>query len=104
MTASRLCSKLGCLTVVFGGKAGYCKEHQRPSPSKRGYGKEHQQRRRTIATSIAAGQIVRCWRCDTILTSDFHLDHSDDRSAYRGPACVSCNTSLAGKKSRLLGV
>ena len=102
MPASRVCSTLGCPRLVFGGKAGYCGEHQRPSSSKRGYGREHQAERRRIKTKIEAGSIVRCWNCGTILDASFHLDHDDDRTGYRGPACARCNTSLAGSKSRAL--
>jgi hypothetical protein len=32
-----------------------------------------------------------------LLGQQWHLDHNDDRTGYRGPAHARCNTSAGGK-------
>ena len=85
-------------------RRGRCPTHDRArdkargTKAQRGYGPEHQRERRRIQRLIDAGEDVRCWRCGIQLTGhDWHLDHDDDRSRYRGPACAPCNLHLAGR-------
>lgn len=48
-----------------------------------------------------AGETFDCWRCtDPIDPEHWHLGHDDDdRSQYRGPECVPCNTATSGRFS-----
>ena len=71
--------------------------------TQRGYGNTHQQLRARWQYRIDSGEPVTCWRpgCGRRITgTDWHLGHDDhDRSKYRGPECIHCNLSAAGKKS-----
>jgi hypothetical protein len=62
--------------------------------AQRGYGREHQRLRREVGRVVASGQ-ARCAICGKPIApgARFDLDHTPDRSAYRGPAHVSCNRS-----------
>lgn len=100
--ALRVCSESGCPELVDKGK---CPEHRatherrRGTPQQRGYGAAHQQLRRSWAPKVALG-IVDCWRCGERITAlePWHLGHDDhDRSKYRGPEHVACNTATAGR-------
>lgn len=75
----------------------------RRSTTQRGYGHGHQQLRALWQHRIDSGEIVICWRpgCDQQITgTQWHLGHDDhDRTIYRGPECIHCNLSAAGKKS-----
>ena len=86
----------------------YCSPECKPSytgrkvatPEERGYGKEHARLRREWAKIVAQGN-THCWRCGTWIdpAEPWHLGHDDhDRSIYRGPECVHCNTSTAASR------
>ena len=76
----------------------------RRTTTQRGYGHRHQQLRAHYQARINAGEHITCWRpgCGNPITgTDWHLGHDDDdRSKYRGPECIHCNLSAAGKKSQ----
>ncbi|MBK6556280.1 MAG: hypothetical protein IPG16_03340 [Comamonadaceae bacterium] len=45
------------------------------------------------------GETFTCWRCgDDIDPEHWHLGHDDyDRTVYRGPECIPCNTATRGR-------
>jgi hypothetical protein len=103
----RVCSRPGCGTLVEqGARGGRCPTCARAAARARGtttelgWGWDHQKARAEIQARIDAGETVCCWSCDVqLVRRAWHLDHTDDRQGYRGPACAHCNLSLAGKKS-----
>lgn len=98
--ARRVCIEPGCPTITDRTR---CPEHERAKDKargtrrERGYDATHDRTRRAILTQINAGERITCWRCGIRLGTDFHLDHTSDRSGYRGPSCPACNLHLAGK-------
>ena len=69
--------------------------------TQRGYGAAHQALRRKVKRTVDAG-IAHCWRCGRWLDPEqpWHLGHDDhDRSLYRGPECVPCNTATASRRA-----
>ena len=98
--ARKVCPVLGCFELTAGGR---CTKHTREADkargtrTERGYGPDHQAERATIQARIDAGHAVTCWHCGAQLHGRaWHLDHTDDRTAYRGPTCPTCNLHLAG--------
>ena len=78
---------------------GRCPECQRerdkrPSSTARGYGTQHRTLRQAWQRAINTSRIL-CTRCTKPIRPDepWDLDHSDDRSAYRGPSHMTCNRS-----------
>ena len=68
-----------------------------------GYGREHRVRRAAVAPAVAAGMAVCCRCFRRILPGEsFDLDHTTDRTGYRGAAHVGCNRS-AGARTRNRG-
>lgn len=67
--------------------------------TERGYGAAHQRERRKWADIVNAGFAV-CSRCDQPIQpgTQWHLDHTDDRTGYLGPAHAVCNLREAGRK------
>jgi len=101
----KVCATTNCPVLTSG---SYCTEHQaqrdraRGTTKERGYSGEHQALRAAIVTSMHQGQTVRCIDCSVVLTPQtLHLGHTDDRTAYRGPQCVTCNDADAGRRSHL---
>lgn len=88
----------------------YCERHaaayeaRRGTPTQRGYGAAHTRLRATWQARIDAGETIHCWRpdCDTRLAGRiWQLGHDDhDRSQYRGPECIPCNTKHGGRQGR----
>src|SRR5262245_11836424 len=66
----------------------------------RGYGHRHQIMRKRVARSVRAGTAV-CARCGLGIApgSEWHLDHTDDRSGYLGPSHAECNLRAAAAKT-----
>lgn len=65
----------------------------------KGYGYQHRKLRKQWAAIVDKGD-AHCWRCGAWLDPDqpWHLGHDDhDRSKYRGPECVPCNTATYGR-------
>lgn len=95
MPSLTICNEPGCATPVPRGK---CPEHKRQadkargSSTQRGYGGSHQRRR---AAAIAnAKPTDPCTRCGQPIGCDpttLDLDHTDDRTDYRGLAHATCN-------------
>lgn len=100
----RVCSVPGCPNLQAESK---CKTHRaaaerkRGTRQQRGYDQQHQDLRAHYQRRMAAGEAFICWRpdCDKpIDPTNWHLGHDDhDRSVYRGPECVSCNTATSGR-------
>jgi hypothetical protein len=71
----------------------------------RGYGARHQAERKRWAALVKAGQAT-CCLCFNPIPPDapWDLDHTPDRTAYRGVACQSCNRSDgASRGNRMRG-
>lgn len=66
----------------------------------RGYGKAH----RDLRTRIGQRQVDRggatCVLCHEPIRpgTPWHLDHTPDRTGYRGPAHASCNSADGGRR------
>jgi hypothetical protein len=69
------------------------------SSTARGYGEEHKKLRARVKRAVDAGG-VSCCICGLPIPpfSDFHLDHTPDRTSYRGAAHPWCNTSDANRR------
>lgn len=99
--AKKICSKPGCPAIPA---AGLCTTHAREADkargtsTERGYGTAHINARKAMARQVATGN-ARCARCNEFLKpgSDWHLDHTDDRTGYLGASCARCNLSAASK-------
>ena len=109
MGASRTCPKPGCPAIIRAGER-YCPEHlaeyeaMRGTTAQRGYGARHQALRRSWQARINRGEIVRCASCEQRITgTSWHLGHTPDRTTYRGPEHVSCNTSEGGTRGAIEG-
>lgn len=105
--ARKVCAEPGCPTLT---DTTRCTEHTRArdkargSRQARGYDAAHDKLRTQWQARIDRGDDVRCWRpgCGVRLTGRaWHLGHDDhDRSVYRGPECIACNLSAAGRSRR----
>jgi hypothetical protein len=106
----RLCIRCG--EPVSEQKNKYCdackpaKVQHEPSGSttQRGYGHRHVKERRRVAKLIKEGGQV-CSRCGgllppDILSKDWALDHTEDRTGYLGPAHKDCNIKAAQQPAR----
>jgi len=73
---------------------------KRPSAVARGYTRDHMKRRALWAVRVEAGEVC-CARCGGWIRpgSDWHLDHSDDRTQYLGPSHRRCNLRAAALKA-----
>lgn len=68
------------------------------------YGREHRQLRAAWNIRILRGEQPPCSRCGYPVTptDQWDLDHTDDATAYLGPAHATCNRAAGGRKSRRL--
>jgi hypothetical protein len=75
------------------------KKRQR-SRHARGYTNAHVARRRQLEPLVATGQVT-CCRCRQPIQpgQPWHLDHTDDRRGYLGPAHATCNLRAAANKT-----
>ncbi len=71
-----------------------------PSTTRRGYGSAHQKLRARWAKQVERGEVA-CARCRKLIApgTPWDLDHSDDRSDYRGPSHRRCNRATATHKA-----
>ena len=100
--ARRPCAEPGCPTIT---DATRCPTHARErdkargTRQERGYDSAHDRRRAAYQALMNRGETFHCWRCgDLIDPHVWHLGHDDDdRSRYRGPECVPCNTATKGR-------
>lgn len=69
------------------------------STTARGYGWTHQAERRRWEPVVDSGSAL-CVRCGRpiIPGTRWHLDHTEDKLGYLGPAHARCNLSAAGKR------
>jgi hypothetical protein len=69
--------------------------------TERGYGAGHQRERKKWRAIVDAGN-AHCCLCGTWLPpgAPFDLDHTPDRTGYRGAACPSCNRSDGASRAR----
>lgn len=101
----RVCREKGCPALVDAtAYRGRCVRHQqayeaqRGTRQQRGYDADHERARSEIVAHMNAGEIILCWSCEKPLTpSTLRLDHTADRTGYRGPACDLCNSRIAGQ-------
>ena len=98
----RVCPVPGCPTLTTGGRCSIHASEQdkaRGSRQQRGYDAEHDRLRRVWAKRIASAPVTCARGCGTTLTTgdDWHLDHTDDRTAYLGPSCAPCNLAAGGR-------
>lgn len=104
--SKRRCTGSPTCPEIVAGRDRYCPEHQaeyearRGTTTQRGYGRTHQTLRKQWQDKLDAGEDIRCWRCGTpVDPARWHLGHDDhDRSKHRGPECIGCNTSTAGRR------
>ncbi|SEG44707.1 Recombination endonuclease VII [Thermomonospora echinospora] len=70
------------------------------STTARGYGYNHQQLRKALLAKLKARPGQPCPHCGHPMHPDqaLDLDHTDDRTAYRGLAHRSCNTAAGARK------
>lgn len=100
--AKRVCKRHGCPTLID--HAGYCDEHERHADASRGrrqargYDAQHDRLRRHWLPLVMQGA-VHCARCDRPILpgTPWHLDHTDDRTAYLGPSHEHCNNAAGGR-------
>lgn len=100
----KVCIEPGCPTLTTGRRCPThtaTTDHARGSRQARGYGREHTELRAKWAPLVATG-MVQCTRCNLLIKAEdqWHLDHTDDRTGYRGPSHAHCNTSAGGRNSR----
>jgi hypothetical protein len=80
----------------FGRKRG-----PRPSSKQRGYGTAHLRERAKWKLVVDSGRASCCLCGDPIEPgSKWHLDHTPDRSGYRGPAHAACNMRDGARRGR----
>jgi len=100
--ARRPCIEPDCPTLT---QSSRCPKHERArdkargTRQTRGYSAHHNRTRADYQRRMDHGQTYTCWRCgDDIDPEHWHLGHDDhDRTAYRGPECVPCNTATRGR-------
>lgn len=104
--AGRRCPAQGCPRIITG-TARYCPTHareyegRRGTPTQRGYGAGHRALRADWQRRIDAGEPVTCATCPTVLKgAAWDLGHTEDRTGYIGPQCLTCNRSDGGRRGR----
>lgn len=70
------------------------------STTERGYGWTHQQLRAQLIADLAAHPGQPCGRCGhpMYVEQQPHLDHTEDRTGYRGLAHADCNRVAGARK------
>jgi hypothetical protein len=74
-------------------------DRPKQSSTARGYGAAHQRERKRWAIIVNRGEAT-CCLCGKPITpgTKWHLDHTPDRTAYRGVACATCNIRDGAKR------
>jgi hypothetical protein len=93
--APKKCGHIDCTERVTGGTT-YCPTHtaeqqRRDNTTDRGYGHQHQQARQAALQALRDG--TPCIHCGQPMyrSQNLDLDHTADRTAYRGLAHRRCN-------------
>jgi len=102
--AKRVSAEPGCPELA---DTTRCPDHTRARDEARGrrqargYDAAFDRLKRVWQRRIDTGQVVTCWRCGARITGRaWHLGHDDhDRDIIRGPECIPCNLSAAGRTS-----
>ena len=68
-----------------------------PNTTERGYGSDHQRTRKALLAEAYGQPCHHCGR-PMLPGQALDLDHTADRSAYRGFAHAHCNRSEGGKR------
>lgn len=104
--APKKCGNTACQERVSG--RTYCPTHQaehdaRANTTQRGYGATHQAARRVALAQHVDGTL--CPHCGEPMyrTQRLDLDHTDDRTAYRGLAHTRCNARAGAYRKRSPG-
>lgn len=114
MSKSRPCARCGEPTTTRSGPArcAACKElrerledYRRGTATERGYGTEHFRRRREWDAKVQRGE---CYCAAPVCHNPggrwiapgtpWDLDHTADRTGYRGPSHARCNRSTTGRQ------
>lgn len=98
--SKRVCPTPGCPTLVSEGLCAECKrakDKARGTRQERGYGAEHVAIR---AALLPEAYGTRCTHCSDYMWphQELHLDHTEDRTAYRGIVHASCNASEGARR------
>ena len=82
-------------------------DRPKASSTDRGYGIAHRRERAKYVSLIKAGVLVPCVLCGHPITNPrgrepdgLHLDHTPDRSGYRGPSHNACNVRDGARRGR----
>ena len=106
MARQRVCAEPGCPELQAAPRCpGHAREAEqvRGTRQQRGYTAAHDRLREKWRPRVEAGLVdCRAERCIApirrILPGEaWHLDHTADRTGYRGPAHSRCNTSAGGR-------
>ncbi len=100
--AMRVCLEPGCGTIT---KSRRCKDHTREldrargTTAERGYGAKH---RKTRAASLPDAIGKPCHFCGELMLAGqpLALDHTEDRTGYRGIVHLTCNAADGGRRSK----
>jgi hypothetical protein len=104
----RVCATAGCpAKIKAGSRSGRCPDcerladKQRGTSAERGYGARH---RRLSERERAAAVGTRCALCGEVMNpgEPLALDHTPDRSAYRGVVHLSCNASDGAQRGNAM--
>lgn len=87
-----------CRARRKGYRAGY--QRKGATTSERGYGAAHKREREKWRAIVDAGR-AHCCLCGKHIApgSEFDLDHTPDRTGYRGAACPRCNRADGARRS-----
>lgn len=103
---SRVCKgadSRGCPAASIAASGSLCpscaqaREVARGSSSARGYGYKHKARS-VRERSLAVGKVCHFCKQPILAGQPLALDHTEDRSAYRGVAHFSCNASDGARR------
>lgn len=109
---TRPCLSCGTLTTRTDSRCPTCasargkaRDQARGNRHARGLGAEHDRLRERWRPLVERGGVhchaVVCLMPTRLILAgqEWHLDHNDDRTGYRGPAHALCNTSAGGRAS-----
>lgn len=99
--AKRPCQTPGCPALIEAGRrrctdCAAKAERIRGTRQQRGYDARHDRERRRVARTVIGTPCARCGQ-PIQAGEPWHLDHTDDRTAYLGPSHERCNTSAGGR-------